>query len=106
MEAVQQGRDFVDKLIAALDHPEPETRARAALILGLRGERRGVAPLMRIVREAKDALLMEAAVQALGRIGDPRCRAALETVAVRGPLRVRLSARRALAVLEEDDERD
>lgn len=29
MEAVQQSRDFVEKLIAALDHPEPETRARA-----------------------------------------------------------------------------
>jgi hypothetical protein len=42
MEAVQQGRDFVDKLIAALDHPDPETRSRAALILGLsRGEASG-----------------------------------------------------------------
>lgn len=27
MEGVQAQRDFVDKLIAALDHPEPETRA-------------------------------------------------------------------------------
>jgi len=31
MEAVQRRREFVAKLIAALDHPEPETRARAAV---------------------------------------------------------------------------
>jgi HEAT repeat protein len=105
METVQQGRDFAEKLIAALDHPEPETRARAALILGLRGEKRGIEPLIRVVREGKDASLMEAALEALGRLGEPRCRAVLETATIRGTLRVRLAARQALASLEECDER-
>lgn len=106
MEAVQRGRDFVEKLIAALDHPEPETRARAALILGLRGERRGVAALVRAVREGRDPFLVEAAVEALGRIGDAGSRGAIEAAALHGTLSVRRAARRALAVLEKDDERD
>jgi HEAT repeat protein len=99
MQAVQAQRDFVDKLIAALDHPEPETRARAALILGLRREERGIDPLVRVVRQGEDAHLVEAAVEALGRIGDPRCRPALQAVASRGTVRVRRAARRALACL-------
>lgn len=100
MEAIQQRRDFVDKLIAALVHPEPETRARAAMILGLRGEKRGVEPLMRAVREARDTFLVEAAIEALGRIGDPECRATIEEAGARGTIRVRQAARRALASLE------
>ena len=99
MGAVQAVRDVVDKLIAALDHPEPETRARAALILELRQESRGAKPLMRVVAEAADAYLLECTVEALGRIGDPRCRPVLESVLVRGSLRVRLAARRALTSL-------
>lgn len=100
MEAVQRGRDFVDKLIAALDHPEPGTRARAAMILGLRRERRGAAALMRVVRKGKDAFLVEAAIEALGRIGDPGSRDAIEAAALDGTLRVRGAARRALVTLD------
>jgi HEAT repeat protein len=99
MEAVQAQRDFVDKLIAALDHPEPETRARAAIILGLRRERRAVARLVRAVREGRDASLVEAAIEALGRIGDPACRGAVERASTHGTLRVRHAARQALALL-------
>lgn len=105
MEAMQQGRDFTAKLIAALDHPEPETRARAALILGLRREACSVKPLMRVVCRAEDAFLVEAAIEALGRIGDPRCRKVLEAALDRGTLRVRLAARQVLASLEERNER-
>lgn len=85
MEAIQQGRDFVEKLIAALKHPEPETRARSALILRLRKDRRGVEPLMRVVRESEDSGLVEAALD-------------------RGTLRVRRVARQALASLEKRNE--
>ena len=99
MEAVQQGRDYVDKLIAALGHPEPETRARAALILGLRRETRGVDPLIRVLRQAHDASLVEVAIVALGRIGDPRSREVIEGVGIRSSLRVRQAARLALALL-------
>lgn len=89
MEAIQQGRDFVDKLIAALDHPEAETRTRAALILGLRAE---------------DAFMVEAAIESLARIGDARCREVLEAALDRGTLRVRRAARQALASLEKRNE--
>lgn len=105
MEAVQQGRDFVGKLVAALDHPEPETRARATLILGLRGEARGVEALMRVVCRSEDASLVEAAIEALGRIGDRRCRKVIEAALGRGTLRVRQAARQVLASLEECNER-
>jgi HEAT repeat protein len=100
MEAVQAQRDFVDKLIAALDHPEPETRARAASILGRRRETRGVDALIRVVRQARDPSLVEVAIEALGRIGDPRSREAIEWVATRGTLRVREAARQVLATLK------
>lgn len=67
-------------------------------------------PLMRVVCQAKDAYVVEAAVEALGRIGDPRSRSAIEVAACRGTLRVRLAARQALTSLrippENDDERD
>ena len=99
MEAVQHGRDFTAKLIPPLDHPEPETRARAPLILGFRRERRAVPPLVRVVRESKDGLLVEAAVQALSRIGEPQCREAVERAAARGTLRIRQAARQVLATL-------
>ena len=99
MEAVQRGRDFVDKLIAALDHPEPETRSRAALILGLRRETRGLEALIRVVRQARDASLVEVAIEALSRIGDPACRGTVERAATHGTVRVRQAARQALALL-------
>lgn len=104
MKGVQAQRDFVDKLIAALDHPEPETRALAAMILGWRGEKRGVDPLLHVVLREDDAYLVEAAVEALGRIGDPRCRPALQAAASRGQLHVRHAALRALVSLETSPE--
>jgi len=108
MEAVQRGRDFVDKLIAALDHPEPETRSRAALILGLRRETRGLEALIRVVRQARDASLVEVAIEALSRIGDPACRGTVERAATHGTVRVRQAARRALALLSAgvEDQRE
>jgi HEAT repeat protein len=105
MEAMQQGRDFTAKLIAALDHPEPETRARAAFILDLRREACSVEPLMRVVCRAEDPFLVEAAIEALGRIGDPRCRKVLEAALDRWTLRVRLAARQALSCFEKGNER-
>jgi len=92
-------QDYVDKLIAALKHPEPTTPIRAAWILGERRETRAVEPLMRVVRECHDPFIVEAAVEALGKIGDPRCREILHTAALHGAVRVREKARTALEQL-------
>jgi HEAT repeat protein len=109
VEAVQGQRDFVEKLIAALDHPEPETRARAALNLGLRGDARGVEPLMRVVCRSEDPSLVEVAIEALARIGDARCHKVAEAALSRGALRVWRAAREPFASLgapmECNDER-
>ncbi len=98
--AARQARsDFVDKLIAALHHPEPMTPVRAAWILGQRRERRAVQPLVQIVREAEDLFLADAAVEALGRIGDPVALATLREVAHHPSARLRRTAEGALAAL-------
>ena len=110
IEAVQEQRDFADKLLAALDHPIADTAARVAMILGQLREGRAVEALMRVVCQAKDAYVVEAAVEALGRIGEPRSRSVLEVAVCRGTVRVRLAARQALTSLriplENHDERD
>ncbi|HZR04457.1 MAG TPA: HEAT repeat domain-containing protein [Candidatus Udaeobacter sp.] len=92
--------DYTDKLIAALRHKEPMTPVRAAWILGERREQKAEPALAKIVRKAKDAFLVESAVEALGKIGGS---AATETV--RGAtqhlsLRVRVKAREVLQQLE------
>jgi HEAT repeat protein len=55
--------------------------------------------LIRVVRQAHDASLVEIAIEALGRIGDPACRGAVERASTHGTLRVRHAARQALALL-------
>jgi hypothetical protein len=55
--------------------------------------------LIRVVRQAHDASLVEVAIEALGRIGDPACRGAVERAATYGTLRVRKAARQVLAML-------
>jgi hypothetical protein len=59
--------DYADKLIAALHHKEPMTPVRAAWILGERREQKAVPALTKIVKKAKDAFLVESAVEALGK---------------------------------------
>jgi HEAT repeat protein len=97
IEAVLTQWDYVEKLIAALRHPEPTAPIRAAWILGERKERRAVEPLSRLVRECRDPFIVEAAVEALGKIGDPSCLPALRFALARGALKVREKARAALA---------
>lgn len=70
-------RAFTAKLIAALGHPEPETRQRAAAILGERGERDAVGPLQRLLASTTEPLLATEIVTALGRIGGTEVEAPL-----------------------------
>jgi HEAT repeat protein len=67
-----QDKDYVDKLILALGHPEPSTAIRAAWLLGKRREQRAVDALINVVRQSKDIYLVRAAAKALILIGGQR----------------------------------
>ena len=92
------GKDFVDKLIAALGHPEPETPIRAAWILGRIGDARAVASLLRLLETTRDVYTAQAAVEALSRIGtQPALEAVRRAVESHPATMVRDAARAALA---------
>ncbi len=69
-------RDIVEKYIAALRHPDPMTRVRAAWMLGRMREKRAVPALVQVVmeRQANDPYLTSVAANSLGLIG---CREAV-----------------------------
>ena len=83
------------KLIRALRHPEPTVPIRAATILGELGARGAVEALIEVALASADPYIQEAAVVALGRIGDPRAGPCLERLGREGVLRVRRAAARA-----------
>lgn len=89
-------KEFVAKLIAALGHPEPLTRRRAAWILGELRDRRALAPLIAAVEGSADPDLLEGAVEALGKLGDERAVDALARLLRSSYLSVRLKAVEAL----------
>jgi HEAT repeat protein len=97
-EGISQ-EDYADKLIAALRHKEPMTPVRAAWILGERSEEKAVLALIKIVRKAKDASLVESAVEALGKIGGSAATAAVRAATQHSSLRVRVKARDVLREL-------
>jgi HEAT repeat protein len=69
---------FVDKLIAALRHPEPTRAGLAVHILGeMLREPRAIEPLIDLVQARPDAHVLKLAVQALGHFGDARAVPAL-----------------------------
>jgi HEAT repeat protein len=92
--------DYTDKLISALRHKEPMTPVRAAWVLGERREQRAVPALTKIVKKAKDAFLVESAVEALGKIGGEAATTAVRTATQHSSLRVRVKARRVLRQME------
>ncbi len=94
--AEEDAKPFVEKLRSALRHPEPETAVRAAWILGERQEASSVEDLIHVLETSHDGFLLEAAAEALGKIGDQRSLAALEQASVSGPLRVRRASRLAI----------
>jgi len=87
---------FARKLRLALNHPEPVTAARAAWILGERGEHEAVEDLIRVLETTADSYLAENAALALGKLGDSRAVPNLRRAASRGTLRVRHAAAAAL----------
>ena len=76
-----KGKKYVDKLLIALDHPEPDTAERAARILGDLGEERAVGKLGELANTTPDVFLARAAVEALTKIRTPRAREFLASIA-------------------------
>ncbi|RME27479.1 MAG: HEAT repeat domain-containing protein [Candidatus Zixiibacteriota bacterium] len=66
---LSDGQDYVEKLIAALNHPEPETPIRAAWILGQLHDERAICPLYNVAKRTVNAFLRVAAIKALLGIG-------------------------------------
>jgi HEAT repeat protein len=62
-------RSFEEKLIAALRHPEPTTRHRAAFILGELGTAAAVKVFAELLFETAEPFFASAMVVALGKIG-------------------------------------
>jgi HEAT repeat protein len=91
---------YEEKLIRALHHPEPTVPVRAATILGELRSRSAVEPLIEVAVSSSDAYIQEAAVAALGRIGDSRALSSLARLSRDGSLRVRIAAERAVKILE------
>jgi len=87
-------KDYCEKLILALSHPERQTPLRAAWILGQRRERRAVSALIELVRRTDDVYIATAAVEALGKIRTPEALAFLGTQTDVEVRMVRAAARR------------
>lgn len=71
---------FVDKLLGALNHPIPARAAFAARVLGQQREARAVEPLLHALEIDDEGEVQEAAVRALGEIGDARAVPALDRI--------------------------
>ena len=65
-----QSKDFVEKLIVALDHPVPETPIRTAWILGKMREERAIDPLISLIERTQDVFIACEALKALGSASD------------------------------------
>jgi HEAT repeat protein len=95
------GESYEEKLIRALYHREPTVPVRAATILGELGSRSAVEPLIEVANSSQDPYIQEAAVNALGRIGDLRALPCLDRLGRGGMLRVRRAADQAIRTLRK-----
>jgi len=91
---------YVERLIRALDHPEPETPLPAA-ILGRRRQREAIPALIAKAEETSDPYLAAACVEALSRIGGEEARAAVKGFAEDRRFIVRAAARKGLGLPPE-----
>ena len=61
-------KDYVDKLLGALNHPAGDLRHWVIMILAQRKEKRAIPYLEKLQCESKDSLLIKAAEEAIMRI--------------------------------------
>ncbi len=102
----EQEEDFVDKLIAALRHPEP-TRAGLAIdiLAGFMHDTRAVEPICELIGRNNDIAILRQAARALGRLGDRRAVATLAQLLAdeSRPFVARQAAAEALGQLGGDE---
>ncbi len=80
-ELAEGAGDYVAKLIAALEHPEPLTRRRAAYVLGLLRDPGAVEALAALLAGPADPYVKGEAAQALRAIGGEKAHSVLRRVA-------------------------
>jgi DNA-directed RNA polymerase subunit RPC12/RpoP len=88
-------RSFEQKLVAALAHPLPETRARICWVLGRKKAGWAVPHLLHALAD-RDLFVRVAALRALGETGDESAVPALERAAADESKLIRIVARTAL----------
>ncbi len=96
---------YTEKLLQALYHPEPTVPVRAATILGQLGSTSAVEPLIQLAALTPDLYLQEAAIRALGQIGDARALPLLNKLRREGAVRVRIAANEAVGALSRETNR-
>jgi HEAT repeat protein len=89
-------KDYVEKLILALNHPEKTTPIRTAWILGKLREPRAAKALNELIEKTDDVYLVVAAVKALGEIGTLEAIASLEALRQHPAKMVREACRKIL----------
>jgi HEAT repeat protein len=89
-------RSYEQKLIAALGHSLPSMQVWAAWVLGQLRAEAAVEPLLGLLAGKADPYTKAAAVEALGKIGDPRALPILAELAADGPVLLRRPATEAL----------
>lgn len=87
-------RSFEEKMVAALEHPLPETHVRICWLLGRTG--RWAVPHLICMLLDEDVFVPVAALASLGEIGDESAKTALEEAATDPSLLVRIAAKNAL----------
>jgi len=96
IKALEQ-RSFVQKLIAALYHPESETPIRAAMILGQLKAKEALPELLRLAKSSADPFIQTSAIKAIGEIGDASMVSELEQLPHSSlPIKARQAVRTAL----------
>jgi hypothetical protein len=94
-----ESKDFVEKLIAALNHPEPTTPVRVAMLLGEIKDARGVGPLITLASTSGDVFIVQAAVRALGEIQTPDAETFLSTMLQHPAMLIRAEAKECLMAI-------
>jgi hypothetical protein len=94
--ALWESKDWVEKLIVALRHPEPNTRLRATWLLGKLDDSRAVDALIDLVNTSQDIYLVGEAVLALGQTQNGKAVAFLAALAGRSKAPIGIGARRFL----------
>ena len=85
-------RDYLDKLVGALGHPEPETVQRAIWVLGERREAEALGALRALYEKSTDPFVQAEIVRALGRIGTEQALELVKAAATHASLLVRKAA--------------